>query len=47
MNPVVALLHLRQVNRPLETYIKDFCKVDDRVDFNDVATKDIFRLGLN
>ncbi|ROL52934.1 CD276 antigen [Anabarilius grahami] len=47
MNPAVALLHLRQGNRPLEHYVQEFCELSHLVNLNDVALKDIFRVGLN
>ncbi len=46
MNPAVALLSLRQGNRPLEDYVADFCNLCHVVGFNDVALKGIFRNGL-
>ena len=47
MNPAVALLNLRQGNLPIESYVAEFCELSHLVDFNDVALKDIFRVGLN
>lgn len=48
MNPaVIRLLRLRQRNRAIEDCVEDFCGLCHLVDFNDVALKDIFRVGLN
>ncbi len=48
MNPAVSrLLCLRQGDRAIEDYVKDFCGLCHLVDFNDVALKDICRVGLN
>ncbi len=47
MNPAVSLLRLRQGNQAIEEYIEKFCELCNQVDFNDVALKDLFRVGLN
>ncbi|KAL0147810.1 hypothetical protein M9458_056887 [Cirrhinus mrigala] len=47
MDPASRLFHLRQGNRPVEDYVIDFCELCYLVTFNDVALKDIFRVGLN
>ncbi len=49
MNPrfLSPLLCLRQDNRDIEEYVQDFCGLCYLVAFNDVALKDIFRVGLN
>ncbi len=47
MNPaLVRLLHLRQGDQAIEEYVQDFCGLCHLVAFNDVALKDIFRVGL-
>jgi len=48
MNPAVSrLLCLRQGNQAIEDHVEDFCGLFHLVAFNDVALKDIFRIGLN
>ncbi len=47
MNPADRLVHLRQGNQAIEDYVRDFCGLCNLVDFNDVALKDLFWVGLN
>ncbi len=47
MNPAVSLLRLRQGNGAIEDYVVEFLEFSNQVDFNEVALKDIFRVGLN
>ncbi len=47
MNPAVSLLRLRQGNGAIEDYVVMFLELSNQVDFNEVALKDIFRVGLN
>ncbi len=47
MNPAVSLLHLRQGNGAIEDYVVEFLELSNQVGFNEVALKDIFRVGLN
>ncbi len=47
MNPAVSLLRLRQGNGSIEDYDVEFLELSNQVDVNDVALKDIFRVGLN
>ncbi|KAL0202432.1 hypothetical protein M9458_000450, partial [Cirrhinus mrigala] len=47
MDPASRLFSLRQGNLSIEDYVVDFCELCHKVDFNDVALKDIFRNGLN
>nr|XP_055073072.1 chromosome alignment-maintaining phosphoprotein 1-like [Misgurnus anguillicaudatus] len=47
MDPGSLLLELRQGNRPIEEYVKEFLNLSYRVNFGDLALKDIFRFGLN
>ncbi|KAL0189685.1 hypothetical protein M9458_016784, partial [Cirrhinus mrigala] len=47
MDPALRLFRLRQGNQPIEHYVMDFCELCHMVAFNDVALKDIFRVGLN
>ncbi|KAL0153357.1 hypothetical protein M9458_051353 [Cirrhinus mrigala] len=48
MNPAVSrLLCLRQGDQAIEKYFEEFCGLCHLVGFNDVALKDIFRVGLN
>ncbi len=46
-DPAVSLLRLQQGNQAIEEYIEKFCELCNQVDFNDVALKDLFRVGLN
>ncbi|KAL0148130.1 hypothetical protein M9458_056532 [Cirrhinus mrigala] len=47
MDPPSRLFRLRQGNRRVEDFVVEFCELCHLVDFNDVALKDIFRVGLN
>ncbi len=48
MNPAVSrFLCLHQGDRAIEDYVEDFCGQCHLVAFNDVALKDIFRVGLS
>ncbi len=47
MNLAVSLLRLRQGNGAIEDYVVEFLELSNQVDFNEVALKDIFRVGLN
>ncbi len=47
MNPAVSLLRLRQGNGAIEDYVVEFLELSIQEDFNEVALKDIFRVGLN
>ncbi|KAL0194568.1 hypothetical protein M9458_008140, partial [Cirrhinus mrigala] len=47
MDPTSRLFRLRQGNRRVEDFVVEFCELCHLVDFNDVALKDIFRVGLN
>ncbi|KAI2644749.1 Protein piccolo [Labeo rohita] len=47
MDPVSRLFYPRQGNLCIEDYVLDFCGLCHLVGFNDVALKDIFRVGLN
>ncbi len=43
----VSLLRLRQDNGAIEDYVVEFLELSNQVDFNEVALKEIFRVGLN
>ncbi|KAL0157363.1 hypothetical protein M9458_048609, partial [Cirrhinus mrigala] len=47
MDPASRLFCLRQGNRCIEDFVVEFCELCHLVPFNDVALKDIFRMGLN
>ncbi len=47
MDPFDQLLDLRQGNSSIEEYVTQFCELSYGVLFDEVALKDIFRLGLN
>ncbi len=47
MDPFNQLLDLRQGSQSIEEYVTQFCVLSDKVPFDEVALKDIFRFGLS
>ncbi len=47
MDPFNQLLDLRQGSLSIEEYVTQFCVLSDKVPFDEVALKNIFRFGLS